>query len=56
MHAPAGFSILGSAKHDLPDVVYVENLFSALYLNKQADVDRYLLAMERLSIDLGRAL
>ena len=48
--APAGFSILRFAEHDLPDVVYVENLTSALYLDKQAEVDRYLLAMERLSI------
>ena len=47
---PAGFSILRFAEHDLPDVVYVENLTSALYLDKQNDVDRYLLAMERLSI------
>jgi transcriptional regulator with XRE-family HTH domain len=47
---PAGFSILRFADLDLPDVVYVENLTSALYLDKQADVDRYLLAMERLSI------
>ena len=31
-------------------MVYVENLTSALYLDKQAEVDRYLLAMERLSI------
>jgi transcriptional regulator with XRE-family HTH domain len=48
--APTGFSILRFAERDLPDVVYVENLTSALYLDKQADVDRYLLAMERLSI------
>jgi transcriptional regulator with XRE-family HTH domain len=47
---PAGFAILRFAERDLPDVVYVENLTSALYLDKQADVDRYLLAMERLSI------
>jgi len=47
---PGGFSILRFADPDLPDVVYVENLTSALYLDKQADVDRYLLAMERLSI------
>jgi transcriptional regulator with XRE-family HTH domain len=47
---PAGFSILRFIERDLPDVVYVENLTSALYLDKQADVDRYLLAMERLSI------
>jgi hypothetical protein len=48
--SPTGFSILRFAERDLPDVVYVENLTSALYLDKQADVDRYLLAMERLSI------
>ncbi len=48
--APTGFSILRFADPDLPDVVYVENLTSALYLDKQAEVDRYLLAMERLSI------
>jgi hypothetical protein len=47
---PTGFSILRFAESDLPDVVYVENLTSALYLDKQVDVDRYLLAMERLSI------
>lgn len=47
---PTGFAILRFAQRDLPDVVYVENLTSALYLDKQADVDRYLLAMERLSL------
>ena len=48
--APTGFSMLRFAERDLPDVVYVENLTSALYLDKQSEVDRYLLAMERLSI------
>jgi transcriptional regulator with XRE-family HTH domain len=48
--APTGFSILRFADRDLPDVVYVETLTSALYLDKRADIDRYLLAMERLSI------
>ena len=47
---PTGFSILRFAESDLPDVVYVENLASALYLDKPAEVERYLLAMERLSI------
>jgi len=47
---PNGFTILRFAEQDLPDVVYVENLTSALYLDKPADVDRYLLAMERLAI------
>jgi transcriptional regulator with XRE-family HTH domain len=48
--APGGFSILRFADRELPDIVYVEHLTSALYLDKQAEVDRYLLAMERLSI------
>src|ERR1700751_663428 len=38
---PTGFSILRFAERDLPDVVYVENLTSALYLDKQGDVGRY---------------
>jgi transcriptional regulator with XRE-family HTH domain len=48
--APSGFSILRFGDKDMPDVVYVEHLTSALYLDKRVDVDRYLLAMERLSI------
>lgn len=48
--APCGFSILRFGDKDMPDVVYVEHLTSALYFDKKADVDRYLLAMERLSI------
>ncbi len=48
--APSGFSILRFNEQDLPDVAYLEHLTSALYFDKRADVDRYLLAMERLSI------
>ena len=48
--APSGFSILRFGEPDLPDVAYLEHLTSALYLDKKSDVDRYLLAMERLSI------
>jgi transcriptional regulator with XRE-family HTH domain len=47
--APASFSILQFATTDLPDVVYVEHLTSALYLDKAADVARYKAAMDRLS-------
>lgn len=47
---PGAFSILRFTERDLPDIVYVENLAGAIYLDKQADVDRYLLAMERLSV------
>lgn len=48
--APSGFSILRFGDPEMPDVVYVEQLTSALYFDKKSDVDRYLLAMERLSI------
>lgn len=47
---PGAFSILRFGERDLPDVVYVENLAGAIYIDKQTDVDRYLLAMERLSV------
>jgi hypothetical protein len=52
-HAAAGgpFSILRFADRDLPDVVYLEQLTSALYLDKREDVDHYLAVMERLCID-----
>lgn len=46
--APSSFSILGFAVDDLPDVVYVEQLTSAMYLDKRADVDRYVQAMEQI--------
>ncbi len=42
------FSILRFPDHDLPDVIYVEQLASALYLDKREDVDRYTEVMERL--------
>ena len=52
-HAAAGgpFSILRFAERDLPDVVYLEQLTSALYLDKREDVDHYLMVMERLCIE-----
>lgn len=55
-HAAAGgsFSILRFPDQDLPDVVYVEQLTSALYLDKREDVDHYAAAMERLCIEADR--
>ncbi len=52
-HAAAGgaFSILRFPDPDLPDVVYVEQLTSALYLDKRDDVDHYAAAMERLCVE-----
>jgi transcriptional regulator with XRE-family HTH domain len=51
-HAAAGgpFTILRFAEDDLPDVVYMEQLTSALYLDKPEVVDSYLLVMERLCV------
>ena len=50
-HASSGgFSILRFSDAQLPDVVYVELLGGALYLDKTEDVDRYVLAMDRLSV------
>jgi Domain of unknown function (DUF5753)/Helix-turn-helix domain len=52
-HAAAGgaFTILRFADEELPDVVYMEPLTSALYLDKRDDVDSYAAAMERLCIE-----
>lgn len=52
-HAAAGgpFSILRFADYDLPDVVYLEQLTSALYLDKQDIVDNYLMVMDRLAVE-----
>jgi len=47
--APGSFSILSFAARDLPDVVYIEQLTSAMYLDKRSDVDRYTEAMDKLS-------
>ncbi|MDQ7909214.1 helix-turn-helix transcriptional regulator [Phytohabitans sp. ZYX-F-186] len=52
-HAAAGgaFSILRFPDAELPDVVYMEQLTSALYLDKRDDVDQYAAAMERLCVE-----
>jgi hypothetical protein len=44
------FTVLRFADAELPDVVYLEHLTSALYLNKQEDVDQYLHVMESVSV------
>ncbi|SCG56138.1 Helix-turn-helix domain-containing protein [Micromonospora echinaurantiaca] len=52
-HAAAGgaFSILRFGDQDLPDIVYIEQLTSALYLDKRDDLDYYAVAMERLCVE-----
>ncbi len=51
-HAAAGgaFSLLRFAEYDLPDVVFLEQLNSAQYLEKPDVVDGYLAVMEQLCI------
>jgi hypothetical protein len=44
------FSILRFSDADLPDVVYVEHLVSALYIEKIEHVERYTEVMDRLSV------
>jgi transcriptional regulator with XRE-family HTH domain len=46
---PGSFSILRFATDDLPDVVYVEQLTSAMYLDKPIDVEQYTAALDKVS-------
>ncbi len=52
-HAAAGgpFTILRFAQQDLPDLVYLEQLTSALYLDERRDVDSYFDAVNRLFVE-----
>jgi transcriptional regulator with XRE-family HTH domain len=52
-HAAAGgsFTVLRFGEPDLPDVVYIEQLTSALYLERRPDVDHYMEIMNRLSAE-----
>jgi len=51
--ASGSFSILRFEERDLPDVVYIEQLTSAVYLDQRADVEHYLEVADQLS---GEAL
>jgi hypothetical protein len=52
-HAAAGgsFTVLRFSQPDVPDVVYIEQLTSALYLDKREDVDHYMEVMNHLSTE-----
>jgi transcriptional regulator with XRE-family HTH domain len=52
-HAAAGgsFTVLRFGDADVPDIVYLEQLTSALYLDKREDVDHYLEVMNQLSTE-----
>jgi Domain of unknown function (DUF5753) len=47
--ASGSFSILRFEERDLPDVVYMEQLTSAVYLEQRADVEHYLEVVDQLS-------
>lgn len=49
--AGGAFSVLRFVEYDIPDVVYVEQLTSALYLDKPEVVASYLAMMEQLCAD-----
>lgn len=49
--ASGAFSILRFGDADLPDIVYIEQLTSAIYLDKRDDLDFYAEAMERLCVE-----
>lgn len=49
--ATGSFTILRFPQQDLPDMVYLEQLNSALYLDSRGDVDFYFDAVNRLSVD-----
>lgn len=51
-HAAVGgpFTILRFSEPNLPDIVYLEQLTSALYLDKEQDVQHYLMVMDRLCV------
>ncbi len=48
--AAGAFSILRFAAPELPDIVYLEQLTSALYLEKRRDVDHYAAVMDQLCV------
>jgi len=49
------FSVLRFADQDLPDIVYLEHLTNALYLDRRDDVDQYLHVMEAICVRSERA-
>ncbi len=45
------FTVLRFEEQDLPDVVYIEQLTGAIYLDQRSDVERYLEVMDELSCE-----
>jgi transcriptional regulator with XRE-family HTH domain len=49
--ASGSFSILRFEERDLPDVVYMEQLTSAVYLDQRPDVEHYVEVIDQLSVE-----
>ncbi|MGH3169446.1 MAG: helix-turn-helix domain-containing protein [Trebonia sp.] len=49
--ASGSFSILRFQERDLPDIVYIEQLTSAVYLDQRPDVEHYLAVVDHLSAE-----
>jgi len=49
--AEHAFTMLRFAEPELPDLVYLEEMTGASYLDKRADVERYGRSMDRLTVD-----
>jgi len=48
------FTLLRFNDTDLPDIVYIEHLTSAVYLDKREDLDAYVVTMDALSISASQ--
>lgn len=44
------FTLLRFAEAGMPDIAYIEQLSNALYLHRREDVERYIVAMDQLSV------
>ena len=43
------FTVLRFEERDLPDIVYIEQLTGAIYLDQRSDVEHYLEVVDELS-------
>ncbi|GAA4614763.1 helix-turn-helix domain-containing protein [Saccharopolyspora hordei] len=49
--AEGSFTVLRFAEPELPDIVYLEHLSGALYLDKREEIERYSRTLDRLMVD-----
>lgn len=48
--AESSFTVLRFAESELPDIVYIEHLSGALYLDKRSEVEQYSTAVDQLAV------